>query len=323
MTMDNRAQQPAGPRGTILYKGRARGVTVREACRIQGFDEYFLEGLDDKFATELIGEAVCTQHAGSILAEVMAAIIKLRAKTRKPHVADGLVDDLDVTDREDMLDHGSRAKFRVKTSHKGLTRTRVHRMYGHCGRDMLNMLPWILQFSPHTHYYREDDWHCEACQLAQSIHNRKPDVLSEPDGSRVVATTALGELVHIDPLGKARVACSLGGHNSALVMVDDFSRFVVVELLHRRWKCQTFFGSSANNIIRQSESDAIMNLQECSARHAKIWALFSNRRSHTFHIKTEWWSGTSDYYGHVHVPCEFRPLFQRHLIYTRWNMWRR
>jgi len=86
MTMDNRAQQPAGPRGTILYKGRARGITVREACRIQGFDEHFLEGLDDKFATELIGEAVCTEHAGSILAEVMAAIIKLRGKTRKPHV---------------------------------------------------------------------------------------------------------------------------------------------------------------------------------------------------------------------------------------------
>ena len=61
MTMNNRAQQPAGPRGTILYKGRARGITVSEACRIQGFDEYFLEGLDDKFATELIGEAVCTR----------------------------------------------------------------------------------------------------------------------------------------------------------------------------------------------------------------------------------------------------------------------
>jgi hypothetical protein len=93
--MDNRAQQPAGPRGTILYKGRTRGITVSEACRIQGFDEHWLANLDDKFATELIGEAVCTQHAGSILAEMMAAIIKLRAKTRKPHVADGLVDDLD------------------------------------------------------------------------------------------------------------------------------------------------------------------------------------------------------------------------------------
>ena len=58
MTMDKRAQQPAGPRGTILYKGRARELTVREAGRIQGFDEHCLEGLDDKFATELIGEAV-------------------------------------------------------------------------------------------------------------------------------------------------------------------------------------------------------------------------------------------------------------------------
>jgi hypothetical protein len=75
--MDNRAQQPAGPRGTILYKGRTRGITVSEACRIQGFDEHWLANLDDKFATELIGEAVCTQHAGSILAEVMAAIILL------------------------------------------------------------------------------------------------------------------------------------------------------------------------------------------------------------------------------------------------------
>ena len=81
------------------------------------FDEHWLENLDDKFATELIREAVCTQHAGSILAEVMAAIIKLRAKTRKPHVADGLVDDLDVTEREDMLDRGSRRNF-VKTSHQ-------------------------------------------------------------------------------------------------------------------------------------------------------------------------------------------------------------
>ena len=63
-------------------------------------------------------------------------------------------------------------------------------------------------------------------------------IYTQPETGRDIgagrqATTALGELVHIDPLGKARVACSLGGHNSALVMVD-FSRFVVVELLHRK-----------------------------------------------------------------------------------------
>ena len=167
-----------------------------------------------------------------------------------------------------MLDHGSRAKFRVKTSHKGLTRTRVHRMYGHCGRDMLNMLPWILQFSPHTHYYREDDWHCEACQLAQSIHNRKPDVISEPDGSRVVATTALGELVHIDPLGKARVACSLGGHNSALVMVDDFSRFVVVELLHRKMEVSDVFRKFCKQYYKPKPIRCDNEFAGIFARHA-------------------------------------------------------
>jgi len=40
---------------------------------------------------------------------------------------------------------------------------------------------------------------------------------------------------------KQQVACSLGGHNSALVMVDDFSRFVVVELLHRKMEVSDVF----------------------------------------------------------------------------------
>ena len=35
--------------------------------------------------------------------------------------------------------------------------------------------------------------------------------------------------------------CSLGGQNSALVMVDDFSRFVVVELLHRKMEVSDVF----------------------------------------------------------------------------------
>jgi hypothetical protein len=176
LTMDNRAQQPAGPRGTILYKGRTRGITVSEACRIQGFDEHWLANLDDKFATELIGEAVCTQHAGSILAEMMAAIIKLRAKTRKPHVADGLVDDLDEP-RARICSTMGRGRNSVSRPAIEVSHVHVHRMYGHCGRDMLNMLPWTFQGLPHTHCYREDDWHCEACQLAQSINNRKPDAI--------------------------------------------------------------------------------------------------------------------------------------------------
>ena len=102
------------------------------------------------------------------------------------------------------------------------------------GRDMLNMLPYLQKFTPHTHYYRQSDWHCEACQLANNISapKRKP-VSDDVHDRRRIRSTKVGELVHIDPLGKQR-AFSVEGHTTAMVVIDDYSRFPVVTLLTRK-----------------------------------------------------------------------------------------
>jgi site-specific DNA-cytosine methylase len=234
MTMPRREDQPAGPRGTVLWQGRPRGITVREACRIQGFSELWLEGIDDITATELIGEAVCVEHGGSILAEVLVAMFRAQKKQGPSRQAvEALEEDMDTSAPADMIDRGARAKFRVRTSHRGISREQAHRRWGHCGRDMLNMLPYLQQFVPHTHYYKYDDWHCEACELAMNIANPKPVRDVKDNGRRRIRTTKVGELVHIDPMAKQR-AFSLEGHLTAMVIIDDFSRFPVVELLLRK-----------------------------------------------------------------------------------------
>ena len=107
---------------------------------------------------------------------------------------------------------------------------------------MLNMLPFYQQFTPHTHYYREDDWHCEACQLSNNINNPKPPT-SGADGGvhrHRIRTTKVGDLVHIDPLGKQK-SFSVEGHTTAMVIIDDYSRFAVVKLLKRKKDVQEAF----------------------------------------------------------------------------------
>jgi len=238
-----REDQPAGPRGTVLWEGRPRAITVLEACRIQGFDTTWLDRIDDITATELIGEAVCVEHGGSILAETLKYMLLVNSKMGPEHHAiDALANDLDVSAPVDMLDSSARGKFRVRTSSRGITREQAHRRWGHCGRDMLNMLPFYQQFTPHTHYYREDDWHCEACQLANNITNPKPKTSGADGGVQRhrIKTTKVGDIVHIDPLGKQK-AFSIEGHTTAMVIIDDYSRFAVVKLLKRKGDMQEAF----------------------------------------------------------------------------------
>ena len=44
-------------------------------------------------------------------------------------------------------------------------------------------------------------------------------------GSAGRATTKVGDLVHIDPMAMQKRAWSLGGHHTAMVLVDDYSGF--------------------------------------------------------------------------------------------------
>ena len=231
-TLRNRDKQPAGPLGTVLDKGRARRITVPEACRIQGFNSSWLKGVDEELATQVIGESVSVEQSGGVLASILAAMLTWRDRSREETPADqGLIDDFDASPRLDMVDHDAKAKNRVKTSSRGVTRREAHNAWGHCGRDMLDMLPILQQFVPHTHYYRDKtDWRCEACDMARTVHTRGLGSPVRRGGSAGRQTSKVGDLVHIDPMAPQR-AFSLEGHTTAMVLIDDYSGFPYVKLM--------------------------------------------------------------------------------------------
>ena len=108
---------------------------------------------------------------------------------------------------------------KIPTSPHGTTYKQAHETFGHPSRAIMQLLPAVYGFTPHSDYYSSTNFHCDVCALANARRGQfLPTPIQKPG-------SAVGDLITTDVVGP--FSPGIRGESHLAVFVECRSRFIV------------------------------------------------------------------------------------------------